>query len=149
MSHPDRFLLAGVMGWPVMHSRSPMLHNHWLRQYDLAGSYVPLAIRPEGLAAALRALLPFIGHPLGMMKRCVVRDVTSMISGIPRSFSLHGIAATCGIVLAFLALRMSSLFLGIKWVCGSMRALVDAIADEVGPACYNISIVAWFRRKMQ
>ena len=60
MSHKDRFLLAGVMGWPVMHSRSPMLHNHWFRQYDLAGSYVPLAIRPEGLGAALRAL-----HPLG------------------------------------------------------------------------------------
>jgi len=60
MPRPDRFLLAGVMGWPVMHSRSPMLHNHWFRQYDLAGSYVPLAIRPEGLGAALRAL-----HPLG------------------------------------------------------------------------------------
>ena len=60
MPHPDRFLLAGVMGWPVMHSRSPMLHNYWFRQYGLAGSYVPLAIRPEGLGAALRAL-----HPLG------------------------------------------------------------------------------------
>jgi shikimate dehydrogenase len=60
MPPPDRFLLAGVMGWPVMHSRSPMLHNHWFRQYGLAGSYVPLAIRPEGLGAALRAL-----HPLG------------------------------------------------------------------------------------
>jgi shikimate dehydrogenase len=60
MAHPDRFLLAGVMGWPVMHSRSPMLHNYWFRQHGLAGTYVPLAIRPEGLAAALRAL-----HPLG------------------------------------------------------------------------------------
>ncbi len=60
MAHPDRFLLAGVMGWPVMHSRSPMLHNYWFKQHDLAGAYVPLAIRPEGLAAALRAL-----HPLG------------------------------------------------------------------------------------
>jgi shikimate dehydrogenase len=60
MAHPDRFLLAGVMGWPVMHSRSPMLHNFWFRQHALAGTYVPLAIRPEGLAAALRAL-----HPLG------------------------------------------------------------------------------------
>jgi shikimate dehydrogenase len=60
MPHPDRFLLAGVMGWPVMHSRSPMLHNYWFRQHGLAGSYVPLAIRPEGLGAALRAL-----HPLG------------------------------------------------------------------------------------
>src|ERR1700693_3634567 len=60
MAHPDRFLLAGVMGWPVMHSRSPLLHNYWFRQHNLAGTYVPLAIRPEDLAAALRAL-----HPLG------------------------------------------------------------------------------------
>ena len=47
-----RFLLAGVMGWPVMHSRSPMLHNHWFRQHGLAGAYLPLAIAPDGLAAA-------------------------------------------------------------------------------------------------
>ncbi|HYA46413.1 MAG TPA: shikimate dehydrogenase [Burkholderiales bacterium] len=60
MRHPDRFLLAGVMGWPVMHSRSPMLHNYWFGKYELAGTYVPLAIRPDSLAAALRAL-----HPLG------------------------------------------------------------------------------------
>jgi len=60
MAHPDRFLLAGVMGWPVMHSRSPMLHNYWFKQHGLAGTYLPLAIRPGGLAAALRAL-----HPLG------------------------------------------------------------------------------------
>src|SRR5919107_563473 len=58
MAHPDRFLLAGVMGWPVMHSRSPKLHNHWFAQHGLAGTYVPLAIRPEGLEAALRALAP-------------------------------------------------------------------------------------------
>jgi shikimate dehydrogenase len=58
MSHADRFLLAGVMGWPVMHSRSPMLHNYWFTQYGLAGTYVPLAIRPEGLEAALRSLAP-------------------------------------------------------------------------------------------
>jgi len=58
MSHPDRFLLAGVMGWPVMHSRSPMLHNYWFQRYGVAGTYVPLAIKPEGLPAALRALSP-------------------------------------------------------------------------------------------
>ena len=46
MAHPDRFLLAGVMGWPVMHSRSPVLHNYWFKQHRLAGAYVPLAIRP-------------------------------------------------------------------------------------------------------
>jgi shikimate dehydrogenase len=58
MSNADRFVLAGVMGWPVMHSRSPALHNYLLREYGLKGSYVPLAIEPAGLAAALRALAP-------------------------------------------------------------------------------------------
>jgi shikimate dehydrogenase len=52
------FLLAGVMGWPVTQSRSPRLHNYWFAHYGLAGTYVPLAIEPEGLAAALRALAP-------------------------------------------------------------------------------------------
>src|SRR5215510_10462458 len=60
MSHPDRYLLAGVMGWPVMHSRSPKLHNYWLQKHGLVGSYLPLAIKIEGLAAALRAL-PALG----------------------------------------------------------------------------------------
>ena len=58
MSHPDRFLLAGVMGWPVMHSRSPLMHNYWLAQQGLSGSYVFLEIRPDRLDAALRALHP-------------------------------------------------------------------------------------------
>ena len=46
------------MGWPVMHSRSPALHNYFFKQYGLAGTYVPLAITPQGLEPALRALAP-------------------------------------------------------------------------------------------
>jgi shikimate dehydrogenase len=63
MANSDRFLLAAVMGWPISQSRSPMLHNYWFEQHGLAGSYVPLAIRPENLGAALRALpaLTFAG----------------------------------------------------------------------------------------
>ena len=56
MAATDRFLLAAVMGWPIFQSRSPMLHNFWFAQHKLAGSYVPLAIAPERLEAALRAL---------------------------------------------------------------------------------------------
>ena len=50
------FLLAGVMGWPIAQSRSPALHNFWFAQHELVGAYVPLAIPPERLQAALRAL---------------------------------------------------------------------------------------------
>ncbi|MEZ5823229.1 MAG: shikimate dehydrogenase [Geminicoccaceae bacterium] len=52
--------LAGVMGWPVAHSLSPRLHNHWLERAGTDGVYVPLAVRPEDLAAAVK-LLPRIG----------------------------------------------------------------------------------------
>ena len=58
MSNVDRFLLAGVMGWPVMHSRSPVLHNYFFRHYGLVGTYVPLAIKPDDLEGALRGLPP-------------------------------------------------------------------------------------------
>jgi shikimate dehydrogenase len=56
----DRFCLAGVMGWPVMHSRSPILHNHWMERHGLIGRYLPLAIEETGLERALRAL-PALG----------------------------------------------------------------------------------------
>ena len=52
--------LAGVMGWPVTHSRSPRLHGFWLAQHDIDGAYLPLTVRPENLASALRAL-PALG----------------------------------------------------------------------------------------
>ncbi|HLY47101.1 MAG TPA: shikimate dehydrogenase [Stellaceae bacterium] len=52
--------LAGIMGWPVSHSRSPALHNFWLDEHGIDGAYVPLPVRPEHLAQALRAL-PVLG----------------------------------------------------------------------------------------
>jgi shikimate dehydrogenase len=50
------FHLVGVMGWPVMHSRSPLMHNHWFADTGLRGRYVYLPLPPERLPAALRAL---------------------------------------------------------------------------------------------
>ena len=48
--------VAGVIGWPVAHSRSPLLHGHWLARYGVDGAYVPLAVRPDELAGAVRGL---------------------------------------------------------------------------------------------
>lgn len=53
-------LLAGVMGWPVAHSRSPRLHGTWLRRHGIDGTYVPLAVPPERIDAAIRGL-PALG----------------------------------------------------------------------------------------
>ena len=48
--------LAGVVGWPVSHSRSPRLHGHWLHQHGIDGAYVPLPVRPGRLPVAIAGL---------------------------------------------------------------------------------------------
>lgn len=52
--------LAGVLGWPVGHSRSPRLHGFWLDRHGIDGAYVPLPVPPGHLEAVLRAL-PHMG----------------------------------------------------------------------------------------
>jgi shikimate dehydrogenase len=47
---------AGVLGWPVGHSRSPRLHGLWLQRHGVDGAYLPLPVRPERFASAVRAL---------------------------------------------------------------------------------------------
>ncbi len=47
---------ACVIGWPIAHSRSPMIHGHWLRRYGIDGTYTKEAVRPEDAAEFLRTL---------------------------------------------------------------------------------------------
>ncbi|MEM7320146.1 MAG: shikimate dehydrogenase [Pseudomonadota bacterium] len=51
-----RIPLAGVIGHPVAHSRSPNLHRHWLRTLGLPGFYVPMDVAPQDLEQVLRTL---------------------------------------------------------------------------------------------
>jgi shikimate dehydrogenase len=51
-----RAKLAGVVGWPVEHSRSPRLHGYWLQHYGIDGAYLPLPVRPDAFARALLGL---------------------------------------------------------------------------------------------
>lgn len=47
--------VAGVIGWPIAHSKSPQLHQYWLDRHGVDGVVVPLAIEPAQLEQALRA----------------------------------------------------------------------------------------------
>jgi shikimate dehydrogenase len=47
---------ACVIGWPVEHSRSPLIHNYWLKHYGIAGEYRREAVRKEDFAAFMGAL---------------------------------------------------------------------------------------------
>lgn len=55
-----RIPLAGVIGSPIAHSRSPALHGYWLKRYGLKGYYIPMDVAQADLAQALE-LLPRLG----------------------------------------------------------------------------------------
>ena len=55
-----RIPLAGVIGSPISHSKSPALHGYWLKRYGLKGHYIPMDVSQADLRDALR-LLPRLG----------------------------------------------------------------------------------------
>ena len=57
MSTPSGFGLAGIIGMPVAHSRSPTIHNFWLNAHGIRGAYLPLAVEPGRLKEALPGLV--------------------------------------------------------------------------------------------
>jgi shikimate dehydrogenase len=56
MADQNTFGIAGLLGWPVAQSRSPVIHNHWLTHYGISGRYVLFAVPPEKLEAAVRGI---------------------------------------------------------------------------------------------
>lgn len=73
--------LAGIIGWPVSHSRSPRLHGFWLERHGIDGAYVPLAIRPEDFAAAVRGLMlaGFAGANVTIPNKIAAFDVCDTV----------------------------------------------------------------------
>jgi shikimate dehydrogenase len=54
---------ACVVGWPIEHSRSPLIHGYWLKHYGIDGDYVRRPVKPEETGAFFRdlAALGFVG----------------------------------------------------------------------------------------
>lgn len=84
MAEAGRFALAGVMGWPVSHSRSPVIHNHWLRQYRLPGAYVLLPVDPEKLSMAIPGLaaLGFAGCNVTVPHKVAVMPLVQRVDPV-------------------------------------------------------------------
>lgn len=78
--------LAGIMGWPVAHSRSPALHNFWLDEHGIDGAYVPLPVHPEQLTQALRALpaLGFRGCNLTIPHKQMALSIVDRVEPVAR-----------------------------------------------------------------
>lgn len=47
---------ACVIGWPIEHSRSPLIHGYWLKRYGIDGTYTKVPVRPEDLQSFLQGL---------------------------------------------------------------------------------------------
>jgi len=73
--------LAGILGWPVSHTKSPRLHNHWLALHGIDGAYVPLPVAPADLAAAVRLLprLSFAGANVTVPHKEAVLDFVDIV----------------------------------------------------------------------
>jgi len=63
MTDENRIPLAGVIGSPISHSKSPRLHGHWLRKYGIEGFYIPMDVSQRELENVIRTLpkMGFVG----------------------------------------------------------------------------------------
>ncbi len=97
------FIKAGVIGHPVNHSKSPMIHNHWIAQYGLKGEYHAIDIAPDNLTAGVQELINrgFSGfnvtvpHKQAIFKLCDFVDDTAKAIGavntvVVKDGLLHG-----------------------------------------------------------
>ena len=77
-----RIPLAGVIGSPIAHSKSPRLHRHWLAKYGIAGDYVPLHVEKDDLREVLRALpkMGFVGANVTIPHKVAVLDIADQVS---------------------------------------------------------------------
>ncbi len=79
--HP-RIPLAAVIGHPVAHSRSPALHNYWLKRYGIKGHYIPLDIAPLDLPRLLRTLpeLGFVGCNVTIPHKEAILQIADVVT---------------------------------------------------------------------
>lgn len=79
--HP-RIPLAGVIGSPIAHSRSPALHGYWLKRYGLKGHYVPLDIAQADLREALRMMpkMGFVGCNVTIPHKEAILQIADVVT---------------------------------------------------------------------
>lgn len=56
MNENNNKIKAGVIGWPIKQSRSPLIHSHWLKEHKINGSYEKIAVEPENLENFIKSL---------------------------------------------------------------------------------------------
>lgn len=92
-----RFIHAGVIGYPVKHSKSPLIHNHWITQYGLSGEYKAIEIAPDKLTEGVRRLVDegyagfnvTIPHKQEILNLCETVDATASAIGAVNTVTIR------------------------------------------------------------
>lgn len=74
--------LAGVIGAPIAHSKSPLLHGHWLKTYSLRGFYIPIEVSADNLSQVLHALpkAGFVGVNITIPHKLAVLEIADLVT---------------------------------------------------------------------
>ena len=156
-------MLTGLLGWPVAHSRSPGMHNAAFAAAGIAGVYLPLAVPPERLAAAVQglvalgfrgvnvtiphkqAVIPLLddltpaARAIGAVNTILVREDGRLYGDNTDAPGFIADLTEQGVVLADIAAE-GALVLGAG---GSARAVVFALATA------GVPVTVWARRAEQ
>lgn len=78
----NRIPLAGVIGSPVAHSKSPQIHSHWLKTHGIAGHYIPIDVSTDDLEHVLRTLpkMGFVGVNITVPHKEKVLEIADLIT---------------------------------------------------------------------
>ena len=144
-----KFGLAGIMGWPVAHSRSPMLHNYWIKEFGLLGAYVQLPVAPGQLEIALPGLaaLGFRGcnitipHKVDALKRVheldpnarrmgAINTIVVKADGSLKGFNNDGFGYIQSLLDAKPDWRADAGPITVLGAGGAARAVVLSLADR-------------------
>lgn len=74
--------LAGVIGTPIAHTKSPQIHGHWLKTYGLAGAYIPMDVSSSDLREVLTALpkAGFVGVNITIPHKETVLEMADLVT---------------------------------------------------------------------
>jgi shikimate dehydrogenase len=74
--------LAGVIGSPIAHSKSPQLHQHWLKTYGIKGFYIPMDVASTDLERVIRTLpkMGFVGVNVTIPHKEAILSIADLIT---------------------------------------------------------------------
>lgn len=77
-----RIPLAGVIGSPIAHSKSPQLHCHWLKTYGITGYYIPMDVAPDNLREVITTLpkAGFVGANITVPHKEKAMEIADLIT---------------------------------------------------------------------